>query len=336
MGGLLRALEVTGGVAGSHTQAAPPGKQVPSRGPQAWHQLPLANTSSTCGEPCASQALGWGPVPGSPKRQDFCLWNGGRLKVRLWGPRAEPSRVQRSKKLRRASWRRGYGREWPQSAPCGSPQPKWLRPLGDNAVGVYPRLHSHQARSPSAGWRPATPDGPAPPTELQTAASRCLRPGTASLHHPGAPPGPRRGPSVGAWFSGSQGACVSRGGTRPSRGLRGGFLINHLASCVAQGQASPGAHPGREAPHHQCRGEVSGCPLPRSGASVNTPASATSAAPPPRGQSASCTSVPPPASRKELTQQSCLSPCSQTLTFVVSSPRPAPGPRMHRAAPSGG
>ncbi|XP_043773495.1 uncharacterized protein LOC122703340 isoform X2 [Cervus elaphus] len=198
MGGLLRALEVTGGVAGSHTQAAPPGKQVPSRGPQAWHQLPLANTSSTCGEPCASQALGWGPVPGSPKRQDFCLWNGGRLKVRLWGPRAEPSRVQRSKKLRRASWRRGYGREWPQSAPCGSPQPKWLRPLGDNAVGVYPRLHSHQARSPSAGWRPATPDGPAPPTELQTAASRCLRPGTASLHHPGAPPGPRRGPSVGA------------------------------------------------------------------------------------------------------------------------------------------
>ncbi|XP_043326076.1 synapsin-1-like isoform X3 [Cervus canadensis] len=102
------------------------------------------------------------------------------------------------------------------------------------------------------------------------------------------------------------------------------------------GQASPGAHPGREAPHHQCRGEVSGCPLPRSGASVNTPASATSAAPPPRGQSASCTSVPPPASRKELTQQSCLSPCSQTLTFVVSSPRPAPGPRMHRAAPSGG
>lgn len=64
MGGLLRALEVTGGIAE---------QQAPSRGPQAWHHLPLANTASACGKPCPSQASGLGPAPGSPKRQDFCL-----------------------------------------------------------------------------------------------------------------------------------------------------------------------------------------------------------------------------------------------------------------------
>ena len=118
-------------------------------------------------------------------------------------------------------------------------------------------------------------------------------------------------------------------GDETFKGLRGGFLINHLASCVNQGRASPGAHPGREAPHHQCRGEGSGCPLPRSGASVNTPASATSSAPPPSGQSASCTSVPParfPQRAKAAAVSASLQPDLDVRCLV-----PAPRPRTEDA-----
>ena len=205
------------------------------------------------------------------------------------------------------------------------PPPTWPRPPGGNAVGVYPRLHSHQ---PRCSWRPATPDGPAPPAELQTAASRCLGPGAAGLHHPGGPPGPWRGP---CWcvVLGLPGCVCLPWGDETFKGLRGGFLINHLASCVTQGRASPGAHPGREAPHHQCRGEGSGCPLPRSGASVNTPASATSAAPPPSGQSASCTSVPParfPQRAKAAAVSASLQPDLDVRCLV-----PAPRPRTEDA-----
>ena len=71
----------------------------------------------------------------------------------------------------------------------------------------------------------AAPDGPAPPAELGTE----LRPESTSgqAHRAftilAGPPSPRQGPSVGAWFLGSQGACVSHGGMSPSRGSEEGF-----------------------------------------------------------------------------------------------------------------
>lgn len=192
---------------------------MPSRGPQAWHHLPLANTSSACGEPAPAKPQAGALIPALPRdKTSVCETaedSGSDCGVHVPNP-AESKGARSSGGLPGGGGVVGNGLSvLPVEAPAHVAEA-----TGGKAVGVYPRLHSHQ---PRCSWRPATPDGPAPPAELQTAASRRLRPGAASLHHPGGPPGPRRGPSVGAWFSGSQGACVSRGGTRPSRGSEEGF-----------------------------------------------------------------------------------------------------------------
>lgn len=90
-------------------------KQVPSWGPQAWHHLPLVNTASVCGEPCTSQALGRALPLALPRDKTSVCKTAKDPKVRLQGPCAEPTGIQRSKKLRRASWRRGWGQEWPST-----------------------------------------------------------------------------------------------------------------------------------------------------------------------------------------------------------------------------
>lgn len=200
-------------------------KQVPSWGPQAWHHLPLVNTASVCGEPCTSQALGRALPLALPRDKTSVCKTAKDPKVRLQGPCAEPTGIQRSKKLRRASWRRGWGQEWP-STDCSlwKPRPTLLRPLGDNAIGVYPRLHSHPARRPPC--RPPQMALPLPPSWGQS----CIpSPPQARRTEPSLSwrtPWPMARPLCWCMVLGLPGCLCFSLGNESFKGLRGGFLIN--------------------------------------------------------------------------------------------------------------
>lgn len=112
----------------------------------------------------------------------------------------------------------------PQTAPCGSPRPTLLRPLGDNAIGVYPRLHSHPARRPPC--RPPQMALPLPPSWGQS----CIpSPPQARRTEPSLSwrtPWPMARPLCWCMVLGLPGCLCFSLGNESFKGLRGGFLIN--------------------------------------------------------------------------------------------------------------
>lgn len=111
MGGLPGPWRSRGGIAE---------QQVPSRGPQAWHHLPLANTASACGEPRPSQASAWA-LPWLPQETKLLFIKQRRplrSDCRVCVPNPAESKGARSSE---GFLEERAGPEWPQGAPAEPP-----------------------------------------------------------------------------------------------------------------------------------------------------------------------------------------------------------------------